>query len=249
MLSARPWNLELFVRLLMGILFSICLSILIGAALDHFLGKERMVEGSLVFLLVGSLLHFAILAATAIFLKRHHIHWAEAFGFHRPLVLAILLGILTCIVFLPVGMILQEISLRALDRFHLPAPTQEAVAQLQQTNSILGRAYFVFFAVVVAPFAEEVLFRGVLYAGVRQLGFRRVALWGSAVVFAVMHLNLSVLLPLLVFGVALAWLYEKTDNLLSTIAAHALFNGINILELFYGEQLKDFLNHLFSHSK
>ena len=41
------------------------------------------------------------------------------------------------------------------------------------------RSYFVFFAVVLAPVAEEFIFRGVLYPFIKQLGWPRLALYRS----------------------------------------------------------------------
>ena len=40
-------------------------------------------------------------------------------------------------------------------------------------------------------------------------------------------LNGAIFLPLFVLALALTWLYEKTDNLLAPITAHALFNAVN----------------------
>ena len=62
-------------------------------------------------------------------------------------------------------------------------------------------------------------------------GFPRLALWGTALFFAVSHANLMAFLPLTFFGLVLALLYEATDNLLAPITVHALFNAINLVLL------------------
>jgi uncharacterized protein len=77
------------------------------------------------------------------------------------------------------------------------------------------------------PVAEEMLFRGLLYPTVKEIGYPRLAWWGSALLFAVAHANLVALIPLIWVALALTWLYEKTDNLLAPVVAHALFNGVN----------------------
>jgi membrane protease YdiL (CAAX protease family) len=84
------------------------------------------------------------------------------------------------------------------------------------------------FAVVLAPVAEEFIFRGMLYPFVKQLGYPRLAWLGVSFVFALVHLNGAIFLPLFVLALALTWLYEKTDNLLAPITAHALFNAANL---------------------
>ena len=103
MLSEKPWNVEGFVRLLLGILFCVAMFILLEAALEHFLGKDKLADGTLLNLVLGSLsLHGSILLGTAVFLKWQHISWRDAFGFSTPpLARAILFGFVAALVFLP----------------------------------------------------------------------------------------------------------------------------------------------------
>ena len=84
----------------------------------------------------------------------------------------------------------------------------------------------------MAPVAEESLFRGIIYPWIKQTGFPQLALWGSSLLFAAAHLNAVTFLPLLVLALVLAVLYEKTNNLLSCITAHAVFNGLNFAALY-----------------
>ena len=81
----------------------------------------------------------------------------------------------------------------------------------------------------LAPFAEELFFRGFVFAGLRERsGFWSAALlsgvgWGS------LHLpggDLGVAIQLSLFGVVLAYLYERRGSLLASILAHALNNGL-----------------------
>ena len=50
---------------------------------------------------------------------------------------------------------------------------------------------------LLAPVAEELLFRGILYPAIKQAGFPRLALWGTSLLFAAMHMNLVTFVPLL----------------------------------------------------
>jgi membrane protease YdiL (CAAX protease family) len=82
--------------------------------------------------------------------------------------------------------------------------------------------------VVVAPVAEEIFFRGIVYnAWLREYGPRR-ALIGSAVLFALIHGSIFVMVPIFALGVALAVLYRGTGSLPAAIAMHAGFNGITL---------------------
>jgi membrane protease YdiL (CAAX protease family) len=100
-------------------------------------------------------------------------------------------------------------------------PTEQLIAQVEPL--IVGIAI-----VVVAPIAEETFFRGVMYSAWRREYGRRRALFGSAIVFGAVHLSPIHFLPLALLGVALGWLYERSQSLLAPIIAHAAFNAITL---------------------
>jgi membrane protease YdiL (CAAX protease family) len=75
-----------------------------------------------------------------------------------------------------------------------------------------------------APLIEEVLFRGLLLESQRGRG-TRVAIWISALAFAVWHLNPSALRYYALMGALLGWLYTRR-GLACSIAAHVGFNGV-----------------------
>ena len=88
-------------------------------------------------------------------------------------------------------------------------------------------------AIFVAPPAEELFFRGLLYPTLKQLGLPRLAFWGTAILFGLAHLNLMALIPLIFVAIMLTLLYEETDNLLAPIIAHSFFNTANFVVLVY----------------
>jgi membrane protease YdiL (CAAX protease family) len=94
------------------------------------------------------------------------------------------------------------------------------------------RGYLALFAVVLAPVAEEFIFRGMLYPFLKQLGQPKLAWVGLSLLFALIHFNAPTFVPLFVLALALTWLYEKTDCLLASIAVHSLFNAANLAVLF-----------------
>ena len=82
--------------------------------------------------------------------------------------------------------------------------------------------------VILAPIAEEVFFRGVVFNALLREGGRRWAYIGSAGLFAAIHLSLIVVVPLFLLGLAFAWAYQRTGNLLAPIAMHATVNGLSV---------------------
>lgn len=86
---------------------------------------------------------------------------------------------------------------------------------------------FVGLASVLAPIAEELLFRGWLYTGLRlSIGIPAAMIVTSAL-FALAHWENTHLYALAIFpvGLALAHVREKTDSIAASIGFHALYNG------------------------
>jgi membrane protease YdiL (CAAX protease family) len=81
---------------------------------------------------------------------------------------------------------------------------------------------------LVAPAAEEIFFRGVVYNAWERERGPWVAVIGSAALFAAIHGSLFALVPIFALGVALALLYRSTRSLAATIAMHAGFNAISV---------------------
>lgn len=89
-------------------------------------------------------------------------------------------------------------------------------------------------AAVGAPLAEEVLFRGLLFAGLRAspLGFSGAALV-SGVLWSALHVNYSIygMALVLAIGLYFAWLRERTGSLVPSLVCHSVYNGVIVLAL------------------
>jgi membrane protease YdiL (CAAX protease family) len=84
-------------------------------------------------------------------------------------------------------------------------------------------ANFVLFA-AIAPFVEELTFRGAGQSLLRFLGqIPSILLVGVA--FGLAHGLVEALLVLVPFGIALAWLRDRTSSVYPGMLVHALFNG------------------------
>jgi membrane protease YdiL (CAAX protease family) len=163
-----------------------------------------------------------------IFLRQHHVNWRDAFGFRGPrLNRAWFLAVLVVCAILPVAWLLQSASMHALTKIGFQPENETAVMVLANAKEWWLCAYLGVFTVVIAPVAEEFIFRGMLYPLVKQRGRPRLAWLGISFLFALIHWDAATFLPLFALALALTWLYEETDNLLAPIAAHALFNAAN----------------------
>lgn len=78
--------------------------------------------------------------------------------------------------------------------------------------------------VVLAPIAEEILMRGVLYGRLRRIMSAGAAIFVSALLFGIMHGNLVQAVHAFLIGAFLAWLMECFGNILVPILGHMAAN-------------------------
>ncbi len=107
---------------------------------------------------------------------------------------------------------------------------QEVLMQLDLRGAGFILALIV--VAVIAPVAEELFFRGFLYAGLRKRAGVVGAMLISSVFFTALHLSIGLFIPIFVLGLFLAWLYEYTGSLYPGIFLHAANNGIALAILF-----------------
>lgn len=89
----------------------------------------------------------------------------------------------------------------------------------------------------LAPaFAEEFLFRGVIYGNLRPFG-KTQAILISSILFALMHQNVGQFFYTFVGGIAMALMYELTGTLWCSILFHLFNNELAVLTqvLYYGK--------------
>jgi membrane protease YdiL (CAAX protease family) len=223
---------SVIVLLLMATILSFVVSILAFRDIEALLGGGDISAG-------GGLL---ILTATQMGLV------AVAIGFvaipqalagvrlrpQRGAAVSILLGVLLAIpawigTILVVSIVTRLLEL--LGRTPQPGVVDQAIARVDPTVLLVA-------IVLVAPVAEELFFRGVVFnAWLREYGVRA-AILGSAALFAAIHADpssldtlidsLAKVVSIFGLGVGLAVLYQRTRSLLAPIAMHATFNAISL---------------------
>lgn len=238
MLSERNWKLDSVLRLVLGIFFCLCIGTLLAALVRGKVDPEA--PPSIARIIISALtFQGAAIVLTWRFLREHQATWVTGFGFKNNGLKAIGLGVLLVGVFLPVGWSLQMLSIKIMHFFGWEVTEQLALTALRNSGTTPQFIALGIATIFLAPLAEELLFRGVLYPAVKQRGYPRAALWGTSVLFAAIHFNVAIFVPLLLLAVLLVWLYEKTDNLLAPIAAHVAFNAINFGLFFVAKDFAD----------
>lgn len=105
---------------------------------------------------------------------------------------------------------------------------QDAVKMLRESGDAMIVGLMAFSAVLLAPVAEEIIFRGYLYPVAKKFSNVRIGMLFSALVFAVGHGNAPLLLPLFLLGMILAAAYEWTGSLWASISVHLCFNAATV---------------------
>ena len=93
--------------------------------------------------------------------------------------------------------------------------------------------------VILAPVVEELLFRGIIMSGFSRIYHPVFAIFFSALLFALFHLNPWQFPAAFALGLILGWIRIRTGSVLACIAGHAIHNGLVFLSVIYYTQLKD----------
>ena len=104
----------------------------------------------------------------------------------------------------------------------IPTPTfiEEMFREIMSGNPVAK----VIALVVIAPVAEEMLFRGLIFREFARRYSMRHAIFGSAALFALFHLNPWQAVVAFPIGVIAAWLVLKTGSIIPGIVLHAALN-------------------------
>lgn len=119
-----------------------------------------------------------------------------------------------------------------------PSYTPQEHMALQELRSsavsVSQKALTAMLAVVLAPLAEEMLFRGFLQPTLaRWCRDQWPAVLVSGFLFGLMHDAVPDTVPALVlFGIALGYVYARTRSLTLVILVHAVFNAKNVVSAF-----------------
>lgn len=125
------------------------------------------------------------------------------------------------------GVVFSEID--NLFRSFFPVP--EEIARLMGELTAEGSSLWgtLFLLVLVAPFTEELLFRGLFLRGFRDRYGKLTAVLASGLLFGIIHLNPWQFIATSAAGAVLAWWALETGSLWPCIYGHALNNSVPVV--------------------
>lgn len=104
--------------------------------------------------------------------------------------------------------------------------------QAQQFTDLLGSlghpAFMLIAGIIFAPLFEELVFRGFLFAGLRQK-----MKWGwaaviSSAIFGAGHLSIAAFIPTFTLGLLFTYLYQRSNSIWPGIIIHTLINSASL---------------------
>ncbi|MBD5140645.1 MAG: CPBP family intramembrane metalloprotease [Ruminococcus sp.] len=115
--------------------------------------------------------------------------------------------------------LLTQIVTSILDNFGLTGRTID----LSATTSFGANVFMFFYACLLGPVLEELLYRGVLLQSMRKYN-ERFAIFLSAVIFGLMHQNYQQFILAFLLGIPLAVVTIKYNSLIPSIITHIIVN-------------------------
>lgn len=91
---------------------------------------------------------------------------------------------------------------------------------------------------VVAPVVEELIFRGLILQGFRRNYNALTAVFMSALLFALFHLNPWQFPATFVLGLLLGWIIIRTNNIILAIIGHSINNFLVLLSITFWKEIR-----------
>lgn len=221
-LTAVPWRIGPALAIV-----ALLVVLTLGAALVAGLASGRLGDVAVTVVTAAALsaAYLAAVAAVWWVARRMGVGLLAAVGV-RPVGLGLLLG--TGLAAAVGGRLLAGAWAAALGVFGVKLPGSDLDPTKMLPSGTAGIVLTVLIACVLAPVAEEIVFRGVLLSAFRLRWGDAPAIAMSSLIFALVHVSPFAIPPIFVFSLILGWLFVRTRSLLVPIVAHVAFNAIGV---------------------
>lgn len=232
-----PWDSDSFLRLLVLFAFSVFFVQFVLSVLVAYLAEGRLsAASSIVSDIVSKLLLFSL---TLLLFFKEYSPDREAFGFSlkRKALLYPFFLLLLALPLIHTGSLFWNTLIEKMGyRIEGNIAFYMLLAVSDRVLPFYILPLLVLLAVVVAPLAEEFVFRSILFTSLRK----RVGFWGASlltsIVFALLHQQIASLVPVFLLSLFLCYLYERTSSFFSAAIMHSTYNGFQLtvfLFMFY----------------
>jgi membrane protease YdiL (CAAX protease family) len=219
-----------------GYLALACITIFAVQVVQNFHAGDAVIPrtidtGVLVFVQLGFWMFVVGTILFSLLLRR--MRPADLFGFDRLSFLKVFLWAIGLLIGALPLIFASSAVVSSLLHLNSESDSQPIVQLFEGITDPTKKIPIIVLAVVIAPLAEEFVFRGFLYGVTKRFAGSLPALAFSGAVFALVHLHLPSLLPLFLLACVLTFAYELTGSLLVPMAMHSLFNAITLVGVFF----------------
>lgn len=149
-------------------------------------------------------------------------------GFHPASIRRASFYIIGCMLLIFAANLLYSFILTS---FHINLQTNDQVILARSAQAPLTTYATLFAAVFIAPFCEEIFFRGFVFPGLRRGMPLVAAIVASALLFAIAHVDPGSFAVLFTIGLALAVVRWRTRSIWPGMILHMLNNGIGAVSI------------------
>ncbi len=175
------------------------------------------------------LLNVFVIVVGVIIARRRGWHILHSFGATPVPVSKLLLWSVLCPIIVIVFGIAYEYGLGLFD---ITPKIQWLVQQVLNLDTLRQKQFFVLVGGVIVPVLEELIFRGIIYQGIRSRTPAIVAALITSIAFTLVHLEPWSFPPIFLMSMLLCYAMEKTRNIGVPIAIHSINNLFSIAVFF-----------------
>lgn len=202
-------------KLIILLLFTFLTVLIIGSIATFFGGRT-----------LGLLSESLIIVPAIIYVWRKKIPFLRVFRFHSIPFSALLYTLGLSLTAFILG---DELDRIIGDIFPMPQIWADALKKLVEISNIYDAVILIFATVILAGFAEEMMFRGIIQRTLESLRDPAKAIVFSAIIFALAHFNPWMVLQITFLGLILGYLAWKSNSILPAILVHGLNNLFSLI--------------------
>lgn len=146
-------------------------------------------------------------------------------------------GIISYIALIPLLVVILGVTALIINITKYVPERQPVVELFLKEKDFAFLAYSSIFAAIIGPIMEELFFRGFVYSVFKKYIGVFWSMLLTAAIFATLHTHIVGFFPILALGILLAYLYEKTGTLVSSITVHIIHNLSMVFMVFLVKQV------------
>ncbi len=114
---------------------------------------------------------------------------------------------------------------------------QSLINIFENQNSYSSLFLLFILAIIIAPLAEELVFRAIVYRFIKNRAPAFLAMLLSSILFSLLHMNVVSFFSLVIVGISLCLAYEMSGNIMVPVFFHSAFNLNSIILIFFRPDL------------